>query len=207
MGKLPLEIDNEIHIRGAENKILTARSRILGGRHGDFILIEEPHLPVGDRLAASFDGNILCVFFYEGELYRFQSKVRRNLPDSLTLIDYPSTFDVETVRKHHRIQVNIETRIVLERVRETATGSIKDISEGGCSLVIPALLHVSKNIPCSLDFILPNNESIQELPGTIRSATLHKLKKTTDLGIQFTGTPEERAAIVSFCRFCMYFKV
>ena len=207
MGKLPISIDNEIHIRCVSNKILTAKSKIFGARHGDFILIEEPRLPVGDRLAARFEGDIICLFFYEGEIFRFESKIRKNLGDSLTLIDYPLKFEVERVRKHHRIQVNIETRIFLETVRETGNGNIVDISEGGCSIMIPSLICASKNMPCSLDFILPNNETVQGLKGTVRTANLTKLKKTTELGIQFTGPAEEKAKISSFCRYCMFFKV
>lgn len=218
MKKLPLTIETDLHVRSLDVKTLQTKSRILGARHGDFLLIEEPVCHVGERVAAVIQGAFICSFFHDGDIYRFESKIKKSLGDGLSLIAYPAEFQIENIRKAHRVQVNIEAQFSVAdgapgvpsdpRRREVyPKGDIVDISQGGCHLILPALLHLYKNMPCRLDFILPDNQHIVGLQAQIRNVQFSKLKKITEIGLQFMGPPQEVAKIASFCQFCMFFKV
>ena len=207
MDKLPLIVETEIIIRSTEQKVLKARSKILGGRHGDFILIEKPIVPFGERLEAHFDGNFVCTFLYEGDIYRFESKIRRFMEGNLAFIEYPQQFQTEQLRRHHRISVNIDCRIQMNGVRGVLTGAIQDISEGGCSLSFAHLTPIAINTSCSAQFVLPDNQVINGIQAKVRSVKYHKLHKATELGLQFLAPPEELARISSFCQYCLFFKV
>ncbi len=218
MDKLPLIIESELFVRSVEQKTLQAKSRILGARHGDFILIEQPICEMNERLRVPMEGDILCSFFYEGEIFRFMSRIRKEIAPGLSIIDYPTRIQKEAVRRHHRIQVHIEVRFRLENTTiDTSTirkradldmeGTIFDISKGGCFLVVPSMLHVTKNMACKLSFVLPDEQKVDMLQGRVRAVAFHRVKKSTDLGLQFLGPVEELAKIASFCDYCMYFKV
>jgi c-di-GMP-binding flagellar brake protein YcgR len=206
MKKLPLTIDNQLFLRSAEQKAIRTISKILGARHGDFILIEEPVFRLSERLYAT-PKEILCSFADEGDLYHFQSKIQTTIGKGLTFIDYPEDFEVEALRKYHRIQVNIEVALHLRGMREPVKAVMKDISEGGCYINLHSLVSVTQNMQCKIDFTLPDNQIITGLIGEARAVKFSKLRKTTDFGLEFTGPPEELAKIQSFCRYCMFFKV
>lgn len=206
MKKLPLVIDNQIFLRSIEQKNIRAVTKILGARHGDFILIEHPVFRLSERLYAT-PQELLCSFSDEGDVYVFQSKIQTTIGKGLTFIDYPQDFQVESLRKHHRVQVNIDVSVILRGSRDPVLGTIKDISEGGCYINLPTLVAVTQNLHCKLDFTLPDNQIISGLLGEARQVKFSKLRKTTDFGVQFTGPPEELAKIQSFCRYCMFFKV
>ena len=207
MEKLPLIVETEIVIRSLEQKILKARSRILGGRHGDFILIEKPVVPLGERLEAHFEGDFVCTFIHEGEIYRFESRVRRLMEGNLALIEYPQQFEVEQLRRHHRISVNIDCRTQLEGVRGMVVGTIQDISEGGCFISFPHLIPVALNTPATAGFVLPDNQAIEGIHARVKSVKYHRLQKATEVGLQFLGPPETISKIRSFCEYCLFFKV
>lgn len=207
MEKLPLVVEADIVIRSLEQKILKAKSKILGGRHGDFILIERPIVPFGERLEAHFEGDFVCTFLHEGEIYRFQSRLRSFVGDDLAIIEYPQQFEFEQLRKHHRISVNIDCHLHMNGVRGSVGGTIQDISEGGCSLSIGQLIPIALNTPCTARFILPDNQVVEDISAKVRSVRYHKLHKVTEVGVQFLSPDEELAKIVSFCQYCLFFKV
>jgi len=205
--KVPLVIESEIFLASEESKTHKARSRILGGRHGDFILLEDPVYRVNERLSVPLEGTLVCSYFHEGDVYHFRSRIRKDLGDGLVLMEYPTRFQVEKVRKHHRIFVDIETRLYLDGAKDALGATTTDISEGGCCLVVAALLPVVRNSGCRIELILPDNKQITGLRAKIRNITFSTLKKTTQLGLQFLGPGDQLAKISSFCRFCMFFKV
>lgn len=206
MKKLPLVIDSQIFLRSIEQKGIKTASRILGARHGDFILIEQPVFRITDRFYATPE-EFLCTFSDEGDVYHFQSRIQKTIGGGLTFIDYPEEFQVEAIRKHHRIQVNIEVHISIQELKEQVKGMMKDISEGGSFVSLPVLIPVAKNMKCSIDFTLPDNQNITGLTALVRQVQFRKLRKTIDLGLEFTGPPVEIAKLRSFCQFCMFFKV
>jgi c-di-GMP-binding flagellar brake protein YcgR len=206
MKKLPLAIDSHIFLRSMEQKGIKAVSRVLGARHGDFILIEQPVFRVTDRFYATPE-EFLCMFSDEGDVYHFQSRIQKTIDGGLTFIEYPGEFQVETTRKHHRIQVNIDVFISFQELKEQVKGMMKDISEGGSFVSLPVLIPVVKNTRCSIDLTLPDNQNITGLTALVRQVQFRKLRKTIDMGLEFTGPPSEIEKVRSFCNFCMFFKV
>lgn len=207
MKKLPLTIGNEITIRSLEQKALQAKSKIIGARHGDFIIIETPVVPFGERLAAHFEGSFIATFLHDGDIYRFESFVQKSVEGGVDFIAYPVRFQTEQLRKHHRIQVNIETRLHLENEKDEVHCNIRDISEGGCSVVVQPLRPVALNMMCTAAFVLPDNQVIQGIEAKVRSVKYFKLRKTTEIGIEFLAPPEEMSKISSFCQYCLFFRV
>jgi c-di-GMP-binding flagellar brake protein YcgR len=207
MQKLPLEIGDIIFLQSLENRAAKAQSRILGARHGDFIIIENPVMHFSDRLFSKLSGSINCQYTHEGDIYDFQSKVRSYMQEGFALIDYPSTFTQTQLRQHHRIRVNLETRLSLPRERDIISADITDVSAGGCQLVIPSLLELAKGTPCAMSFVLPDGAQINKLTGVIRNVRMVKVERTTELGVEFTEPPEVLAKIQAFCRFCLFFEV
>jgi c-di-GMP-binding flagellar brake protein YcgR len=207
MKKLPLYIERQLTVRSMSEKNLKATVNVLGARHGDLIMIDDPLCYINERLSVPIEGDIVCQLFHEGDMYRFQSRVRKSLGEGITVIDYPERFVAEAIRKHHRIQVNMEARFFLENTKETFRVTMLDISEGGCFIVVPQLIHVTENTLCRLEFSLPDKQAVSGLEGRVRTMHFLALKRTTGLGLQFTGPPEEVNKISAFCDYCMFFKV
>lgn len=207
MKKLPLVISTEILIQSVDHKLASAKSRILGARHGDFIIIDNPVLQFCDRLFSKLTGNIRCSYLLEGEVYGFLSRVRKQMEEGLCLIEYPKTFEQTRLRNHPRIRVNIETRMVVGQGHEPMLVTMADISATGCRVVVPHLFGVAVNTLCMLSFTLPNNVDVEDLKGAICNLRMTKLAKKTEIGIKFLEPPSEVEKIRSFCRFCLFFEV
>jgi len=207
MKKLPIDPGAEITLNSLEQKALKATSRFVGARHGDFIIVEDPAFHLNDRLYVPLTGELLCCYFHEGSLYAFHSTIVKRLGEGLTLISYPDEFRVEKVRRHQRIRVNIDARCFLENSEGPVSATLLDISEGGCRLMIPILTHVDNDMPCRLDFDLPDDQYVQGIRAGICSFEHFHLKKATELRLKFLGPPEQMEKVASFCRFCMFFRV
>ncbi len=207
MEKLPLEIGSELFVQSLENKTVKAKSIVIGARHGDFLIIEDPVVHLSDRLFSKLTGDIQCQYLSEGDLYEFASRVRYYGKEGFAVIDYPTQFRQTQLRKFHRIRVNIETNIKIQRERDIATGTMQDISAGGCQLVVPTLLLVAKGAEASLSFMLPDNTYIESIRSVIRNIKLDKRSNASELGIQFIEGQESLKRIKNFCQFCMFFDV
>jgi c-di-GMP-binding flagellar brake protein YcgR len=205
MKKLPLVINTELLIESIEYKPARAKSKILGARHGDFIIIEDPILQLSDRLFSKLTGRIRCSYMHEGEIYDFLSTVRKHMEEKFSLIDYPQAFQQIKLRAHFRIHVNIETNLVAGKERDGLNITMTDISAGGCKLSIPYLYGVAIDTPCGLSFTLPDNRNIVNLRGKIRNVRMMKLQKRTEIGVSFLEPAEEMQKIATFCHFCSFF--
>ncbi len=184
MKKLPLEIDTDLFIEAVDHKPARAKSKILGARHGDFIIIDNPVLQ-----------------------FSHISNVRKHLDEGLSLIDYPQKFQQTGLRAHHRIHVNIEAHMEIDQQRDPLKVILTDLSAGGCKLVIPFLWGVAAGTGCTLSFTLPDNRNIVGLRGMIRNVRMMKLKKRTEIGMSFLQPASELEKVRQFCRFCLYFQV
>ncbi len=208
MKQIALEVDLEIFIRplGIQEVVRTT-SRVLGARHGSFIIIEECFARTGGFDVLPVEGDVLCWYINDGDVYRFQSEVMGALGEGMTLLKYPDRFQVQSLRKTPRIQVNIEVVVSVGSVESAITGTIQDISEGGCSIYFPRIVGVSQGTECVAGFELPDGQTIEGVKSVIRKAQHSKSGRATRVGIQFLGPPEALSRISSFCQFCMYFKV
>lgn len=207
MERLPLEIGQEITLRPlGENTPHKAKSQVIGAKHGEFIIIEKPVIKITDYIILVGEA-FLCWIIHEGNIYRFESIIKKYLEEDLCLIEYPSSFQVESLRKHIRIKVNLETQFKIGFKSDVFKGTIMDISEGGCRLVVDSILIVGRNERIVMSFMLPDNRLIREIEGITRSVLYDRLRKKTEIGVQFTGPDFELSKIYSFCQFCQYFKV
>jgi hypothetical protein len=207
MKKLPLVINTETFIQSVDHKLASAKSRILGARHGDFIILDNPVLHFCDRLFSKLTGNIRCNYMLDGEVYDFLSVVLRHTEEKLCLIEYPRTFEHNRLRSHPRIRVNIETRLLVGRGPDPVPVTMADISAGGCRITVPYLFGVAANTQCVLSFTLPDNNDVENLKGMICNLRMMKLGRKTEIGIKFLEPASELAKIASFCRFCLFFEV
>lgn len=207
MKKLPILIENEMIIYSPADRTRKAKSRILGARHWDFILIEEPVFRINERIFLPLEGDFMCVFLHEDVRYAFQSRIRSVLSEGLALIDYPEKYRVEKIRNSHRIRVNLEAKLYLAHLKETKDAVIRDISEGGCCVVIPTVSPLALDMTCVLDFTLPDKQRVAGLRVKIRSIQYSALKKSVELGTQFLEPPEQVSKVLAFCRYCMFFRV
>ncbi|SFM46104.1 flagellar brake protein [Thermodesulforhabdus norvegica] len=208
MKKLPLYIGEEIVIQSLDKTMPhKARSKIIGARHGEFILVEEPVVAISDRLVALVEGPVNCWYIHEGTMYKFSSTIKEKIKDGITFLEYPERFEIEMLRKYPRITVNLETRSHLGKKREEYAGSIVDISSGGCRLEVETIVLVVKEDPVELSFDLPTGEPIRGIEGKVRSVKIDRVRRKTTIGIEFTGPEQLKKKIETFCHFCEYFRV
>ena len=206
MEKLPLEIGSAMFVQSLENKAVKAKSSIIGARHGDFIIIENPVIHFSDRLFSKLTGDIQCQYLHQGDLYEFTSKIRYYGKEDFAVIDYPTQFRQTQLRKHHRIRVNIETKVKVLKERDIILGLMTDISSGGCQLTVASILLLAKDTECSLSFVLPDNAQVEGIKCVMRSIKLDKRNNSSEVGLQFVQDQEQLNKIINFCRFCMFFE-
>jgi c-di-GMP-binding flagellar brake protein YcgR len=207
MERLPLEIGSPIFIQSLENKSVKARSTVIGARHGDFIIIENPVVHFSDRLFSKLSGSISCHYLHEGDLYEFMSTIRYYGKEDFAVIEYPPEFRLSQLRKHHRIYVNIEAMLRVPRERESFKGILTDISSGGCQVNVSTILFLTKGTECFLSFTLPDNTLIDSIKSIIRNIKIDKRNNSTEVGFEFFQDQEQLQSITRFCRFCMFFEV
>jgi c-di-GMP-binding flagellar brake protein YcgR len=207
--RLPLQLDSELAIHSASNVAHYAKSKVLGAVQNDFIMIEEPVFTISDRLSAVVEGDYLCSFLLDGFLYKFMSRRRQVIMKNIIAIDYPDQFEVQQLRKHHRIKVNIATQfdVVLGDENESIRGNMKDISEGGCLLVLGRLASFLKGSRASITFTLPDDQVVKGLKCTLLNIQHFHIKRCTGIGMRFSGPDTELAKVYKFCSFCKRFRV
>jgi c-di-GMP-binding flagellar brake protein YcgR len=206
MDKLPLEIGLPILIQSMENKSIKARSTVIGARHGDFIIIEDPVVHFSDRLFSKLSGHIFCNYLHEGDLYEFTSTIRYYSKENYAVIEYPSEYRLSQLRKHHRIYVNIETLLRVPKERDSFKGVLTDISSGGCQFNVPTILFLAKGTECFLSFTLPDNTIVDSIKSIIRNIKIDKRNNSSEVGFEFIQDQQQLQGISRFCRFCMFFE-
>lgn len=205
--KIPLKIDDGIVVRSLTNSTHTARSRIIGAMHGEFILITEPTVPISKRYSAVIDENILCSYFNDGFLYNFSSRYLSKLMENIVCIEYPKEVEIRKIRKYRRVRVNIETKIVVRDNPGLLIADMTDISPGGCCLVLnqPTLVPVGTIV--FMTFNLPNEAFVNEMQATAVRVNRIRNSEAAEVGFTFAGPSSEISKVVNFCDFCMFFEV
>lgn len=207
MQKLPLVLGQEMAIRSRDREYFQLNAKVLGAKTGEFILLDKLILEMNNRLFVRLQGGIKCSYILQGKAYVFKSEVLDSISYDLGLIRYPKSFEVTSLRKHTRIKINLATFLALEGVEGRAEGSLTDLSNGGCRLLVKKVFYVDRKMNCQLEFTLPNGQSVHGLAASIRSIQISKLKRTTELGLQFKGPREQMEKVSSFCDFCRKFLV
>ena len=202
---LPLEIGGELIIRSLVNIAHKIDTKVIGAVHGEYILIKEPILTINERLSAVFENNFMCSYFSNGYMYKFKSKRRQTLSGDLISIDYPHIAEVIQIRRHRRIKVNIETEVTWPGLRAPLTGDMVDISVGGCCLLFPSSVRLTKGRDIYLEFDLPDDRKVKGLKSRIMSIKSGRDSDSVEVGLSFSGPPPESDKVVTFCEFCMFF--
>jgi c-di-GMP-binding flagellar brake protein YcgR len=207
--KLPLQLDSELAIHSASSSAHHARSKILGAVLNDFIMIEEPVFSISDRLAAVVEDDYVCSFCQEGFLYKFTSRRRQAIMRGIIAIDYPSEYEVRQLRKHHRVKVNIaaQLEVAFGDEGEPIRGNMKDISDGGCLVVLPTIVSFMKGTPASLTFTLPDDQVVKALKCKVMNIHHSHIKRCTGIGLNFSEPETELGKVRKFCDFCKRFRV
>jgi c-di-GMP-binding flagellar brake protein YcgR len=204
---IPFRIDDEIMVRSLSNAAHRTKSRIVGAAYGKFILIQEPIVVINHRFLAIFDDVFECSYFADGYRYIFLSRYRSHVLNDVVCIEYPGMVDVNQIRKHRRIKVNIETKYAALGTPNWFTGDMVDISKGGCRLVLKPKETVAKGMRVLLVFSLPNEDEVNDLRAVVVRSNPVGSSETTEVGLSFTGPPHELAKISNFCEFCLFFDV
>jgi len=204
--KIPFKIDEGIVVRSLTNTAHIAKSRIIGARAGDYVLITEPTVRINEHVAAVLDGGFLCSYFSDGNLYVFNSRCRRYMADDVMCIEYPREVEVRQIRKDRRIKVNIETKLVVSDTADSFLGDLTDISHGGCRVILnQRRVPMIKGTNLSLTFNLPNEAFISALQAVVVRINRIKNSVATEIGLTFIGPQSELSKIGNFCEFCMFF--
>jgi c-di-GMP-binding flagellar brake protein YcgR len=203
--RIPFKIDDGIIVRSLTNSSYIAKSRIVGAMHGDCILVTEPTVQINERISAVLDEAFLCAYFNDGILYSFHSRYRKHLINDIVCIEYPKEAEARQVRKHRRIKVNIETEYSISGTLGAFVADMVDISRGGCRLMTGQRVPISKGTSLSLAFNLPNEAFVNGLQAQAVRIDHTKGGKGAEIGLSFTGPPDELLKIANFCEFCMYF--
>lgn len=205
--RLHLEIDGEIVVQALSRPHHKAKSKIIGAVHGEMILIGEPKVSINHRLSVLLEGDFVCSYFHAGYLYHFHSRYRKHLSAGIVAIDYPPAYDVQKIRSHSRVRVNLETRLFAPGVVAPVTGTMQDISGGGCCVALPAFHHVVRGMRVALVFRLPSDLVIEGLQCEVVRVRYCRKREATEAGLRFLGPAAELSKVEVFCEFCMFFEV
>ena len=209
MKKLPLSIEQEIVIKSleADKSPHHAKTIVIGAKHGEYIIIEEPIIRISDNLISIVEKVVYCWFIKDGIKYSFETVILKKLDDGLTFLEYPKYFSEDRLRKFIRIRVNLEAKFRINDDKDYHEGSIFDISQGGCLLHTRGLVIVPEKAKLTLTFVLPNDQIIKDIEGIACNVTYNRMKQTTEVGIRFTGPGSEIKKLARFCYMCQFFKV
>jgi c-di-GMP-binding flagellar brake protein YcgR len=205
--RIPFKIDDEIMVRSLDTISHRTKTRIIGAVHGDSILIQEPVVAINDRFFAIFDHAFECSYFTQGYRYNFLSRYRSHVLRDIVCIEYPKKVQVQQIRKHRRIMVNIEIKLAALSSPKWFSADMADISEGGCRLILKSKATMTKGMKVLLVFRLPNEDVVEELRAVVLRSISIPGSEATEVGLSFTGPGSELVKISNFCQFCMFFDV
>jgi len=198
--KLPIVIEKTIVVRSRQNDTMKVNCRVLGAWHGKFLIIEDPIFRVSERLSSRIEGEVLCWYLFEGDVYYFGSRVLGSYSEGFTLLDYPDEVQREKLRRHPRLSMRLQTLVRLGNTRGSLRSTMNDISAGGCFLTIHSLEVITRNMECELSFILPDGQKISGLKAIACNCRTHSLRKTTEIGLKFVDPPDQIIIISNFCK-------
>jgi len=134
-------------------------------------------------------------------LLKFKSKFSKHLFKNVVGIDYPKDVERIQFRASTRIAVNIETEVHIGTRDGTIPGRIADISEGGCRLELPKLIHIQRGSKFYLSFTLPDNQIIDDLGCAVMN--VKDLYGNTIVGVRFSGPEQAVMKVERFCKLCV----
>jgi c-di-GMP-binding flagellar brake protein YcgR len=203
--KIPFQLGSEILLRSSSNPSHKAKSKVIGVLEKEFIMIENPVFAISDNITAIVEEDFLIAYLYDGYLFTFKSRFNKKLIRNIICIDYPENFEVEQLRKEHRVRVNLEAALCISDLE--LSGHVRDISETGCSFELPKIISLFRGLGLIATFTLPNDILIKDLQCTITIVKYNQIHRKTEIGATFSGPAGEISKIKELVNFCMRFKV
>lgn len=207
---LPVAIDDKVYLRSPLKAAQGQgfESRILGCRWGDCLIVQ--YSAEMAKLSALVNTDFVCVSFHNGVAYYFKTRVLNHFPEeALVILSYPDSVRKKKIRKYPRIQVRLETFFRIQdnnfHIRELDdfkgqifNGTTVDISRGGCRTLVRSFRKIPIDTLCSLDFMLPNDQSIEELGAlVVKSEPVDE--QTYEIGLRFLGPFGQIRKVALFC--------
>jgi c-di-GMP-binding flagellar brake protein YcgR len=205
---VPFILGTPLKIRSMADPTLKTVALLVGVIPKLAILVENPIFSSEtEKITGRVGGDILCVYMHEGAVYRFKTRFGQNLIHNVVCIDYPPKIEMQNLRRHRRVRVELEAVGAIGEDGRLINGIITDISEGGCCLDLPGLILVERGMPVCLTFLLPTDDEIEDLNCTIMNVRTIPSEKKTIAGMSFNGPASEMAKINKFSEMCLYFRV
>jgi len=197
---IPFQFGSDLVLKSISNPSLKVKTTIYGAVPGQMLIIEEPLFSLNERFAG-LSAEFVCAYLHGNHLFKFKSKFIKHLFKNVIGIDYPIEVDRVQIRSSTRIPINIETEVVLGTRDGTISGRMADISEGGCLLELPKLIHTQSGSQFNLSFTLPDNRSIDNLACAVMR--VRHLSDKTIVGVRFSGPAQAIMKVEKFCKFCV----
>jgi c-di-GMP-binding flagellar brake protein YcgR len=180
----------QVELMGREGHF---KSILVGMEPDKYLLIKLPMMP--GILNKLYEGNRVTVrYMYSGSVYGFHSIVLHYVtkPSSLLFVAYPKTIEVLQLRNSKRVDCLFPGKAKIQE--KEYTGTIEDISTGGCRFSIPTSdestvpkMEIGESI--QLSFQLIGCPQPQTVSGIVRGLSLDLTKVV--VGIQFDAVSKE----------------
>ncbi len=165
------------------------RSTLVGIESGKYLILEAPgSIDNADPDLLKVE-TLIVKSLYKGTIYAFRSRVTNIVakPSKLIFIEYPHKIEHHELRKHTRYECNIATQTEVNKNENS--GTIKNISKGGCLYSIDTLATKNYNssellndtIPFQCSF--PGIDNEINFVGEIRNTKINL--NEIGVGIQF----------------------
>lgn len=123
-------------IVGANSKL---KSKFVGYELNEYIILRAPAVSANIRLGMQAGQTIVVKYVTAGIIYAFQSRILSciTVPENLVFIEYPKLVQKQSLRNQQRYFCYYHT--ILKGETSELTGTVVDISMGGCCCLIPKL--------------------------------------------------------------------
>lgn len=167
-----------------------------GYKPGAFLLVD---LPLHEGVSLGIQAGAKCVARYvlQGRVLGFVTTVKKAQlsPDKLLFLEWPTSIQEFALRKEDRRRVELTSSLSMRGRTETSV--VRDLSLGGCGLVItdPSGPIVVGD-KCSIDICLPEQNEPATLTAIIRVArpATRIGRKARWVGLQFVYDENNRSA-------------
>lgn len=184
---MPIGLDLIAQIKGTGEEKVRFRSRYLGMKPGEFLILQMPAVPsIRERLASRC--SLVVRFMSSGTVFGFEAAVISHTmrPVPLFFLTFPETIESLNLRQAERVDTFIEAEGVMGE--HVIKGAILDISAGGCRMTVDRSTgthwpDVEPGDEVLLTFKLPSNGETLHLGAQIINAK--KDVDTIDLGLKF----------------------
>lgn len=196
---IPFKLGSELVLRSISNPALRAKTSFYGTVPGEMIIIEEPPFSIEERTGGCSEG-FVCAYMDGTHLFKFKSKFSKHLFKNVIGIEYPNEIERIQIRSSTRIAVSIRTEVIIGAKHETLPASMEDISEGGCRLVLPEIIHTKRGSKLNLIFMLPDEQKVENVACEIMNIKHLYDAEATKVGVRFSDPTDAIMKIEKFCK-------